>query len=129
GEALTASTIAPWLRDASSVRIVNEYGPTETVVGCAVYEVDPNCPVAEIIPIGRPIWNTRIYVLDTGLSPVPAGVVGELYVSGAGLARGYLGRGGLTAERFVADPYGVAGGRGVRGGGPGGTGRGWGGGW
>src|SRR3970282_1243568 len=95
-----------WRRHAPQVQLINEYGPTETVVGCTIHEVASTDLLKGAVPIGRPIWNTRVYVLDAGLEPVPAGVVGELYISGAGLARGYLGRCGLTAERVVAGPHG-----------------------
>ncbi len=114
GEALSGSLA----RDAVTtlhVPLVNLYGPTETTIQITSWQVTDDADLPEqplpSIPIGRPIWNTRVYVLDDGLHPVPAGVSGELYVSGLGLARGYLGRAGLTAERFVADPFGAAGSR------------------
>jgi len=111
GEALNPATVADWFARAPGSYIVNEYGPTETVVGCTYHELWPETPIKASIPIGRPIWNTQVYVLDASLRPVPVGLPGELYIGGAGLARGYLNRPALTAERFIAHPFGAPGSR------------------
>ncbi|SNT54475.1 amino acid adenylation domain-containing protein [Streptosporangium subroseum] len=110
GEGLTGEQLIQWRSAHPGVVIVNEYGPTEAAVGCVVHEVRPGDPdLHGGVPIGRPVWNTTVFVLDGSLRPVPCGVAGELYLAGAQLARGYLDRPGLTAERFVAGPYGAPG--------------------
>ncbi|WP_186143159.1 non-ribosomal peptide synthetase [Burkholderia gladioli] len=88
----------------SSLRIVNNYGPTETTVVATSGEIEPSAGDT-VYPIGKPIANTRIYLLDEHQALVPLGAVGELYIGGAGVARGYLNRPDLTAQRFLADPF------------------------
>ncbi|WP_328490226.1 non-ribosomal peptide synthetase [Streptomyces zaomyceticus] len=105
-EAVPSELIARW---GGRLRVVVAYGLTEATVNSTLWPADPDRPGPA--PIGEPDPNTRAYVLDTALRPVPVGTEGELYVSGRGLARGYLGRHALTSERFVADPYGEPGGR------------------
>jgi amino acid adenylation domain-containing protein len=108
GEALPGG-LARAMKKLSS-QLTNLYGPTETIIWSAAAVLGED-DEAERPSLGRPIWNTRLYVLDANLQPVPAGVPGELYIAGAGLARGYLKRPALSAERFVADPYGAPGSR------------------
>ncbi|MFI9612826.1 amino acid adenylation domain-containing protein [Streptomyces sp. NPDC052023] len=96
-------------RYARGRMMFNAYGPTEATTNSTLGLCDPDIPAGAIVPIGVPDPGTRAYVLDAFLRPVPAGVTGELYLGGAGLARGYLGRPDLTAERFVADPFGAPG--------------------
>ena len=90
-------------RARPGLRVLNGYGPTEATNYCTGYG-EPQ-PVARACPIGRPLANTRVYLLDERGEPVPIGVTGEIHVGGAGVARGYLGRPGPTAERFVPDPF------------------------
>jgi amino acid adenylation domain-containing protein len=106
GEALRGESLSRWRRHAASVRFINEYGPTETTVGCCFYEVPPDALPSGPVPIGHPIANTRVYLLDEEFQPAPHGSLGEIYVGGVGVARGYADRPDLTAAQFVPDPFG-----------------------
>ena len=112
GEALQGSYLAAWRRRDPALRVINEYGPTETVVGCSAFEVPPGEPASGAVPIGQPVAGARLYVLDSRDRLAPIGVAGHLQVAGPGVSRGYLGRPRLTAERFRPCPFGgVAGDR------------------
>ncbi|WP_217712224.1 non-ribosomal peptide synthetase [Streptomyces sp. NA02950] len=108
GEACPPSLVTAW---SHRLDLINAYGPTETTICATMSAALTDAPERTTVPIGGPVWNTRTYVLDELLRPVAPGVTGELYVAGAGLARGYAGRADLTAERFVACPYAEAGAR------------------
>ncbi|MGN6150867.1 MAG: amino acid adenylation domain-containing protein, partial [Lysobacteraceae bacterium] len=106
GEAVSPGAVATVVRHGMPKRLLHVYGPTETTTFCAWYPVTSEPPAgAETVPIGRGFADTRLYVLTPTLQPVPVGVAGELFVAGAGLARGYLGRSELSAERFLEDPF------------------------
>ncbi|MET8232771.1 amino acid adenylation domain-containing protein [Micromonospora sp. NPDC005298] len=104
GDVVDPDAVRRVQRAVAGLRVVNGYGPTETTTFATCHPIR-RPPAAGTVPIGRPMDNTRAYVLDARLRPVPVGVVGELYLAGAGLARGYLGQPARTAERFVASPY------------------------
>lgn len=87
------------------IEIFNEYGPTETVVGCMIHKYDYMEDKGVSVPIGVPADNVKIYILDSDFNPVPTGIVGEMYISGDGVAKGYLNREDLTLERFVSNPF------------------------
>ncbi|MET7640137.1 amino acid adenylation domain-containing protein [Streptomyces sp. NPDC005438] len=113
GEALDPARVARWLTGPTPPRLLNMYGITETTVHVTEYELTParveRARALAVSPVGRALDDLRLYVLDDALRPVPAGVAGELYVAGGGLARGYLGQPSLTATRFVANPFGAPG--------------------
>jgi amino acid adenylation domain-containing protein len=104
GEAFPRDLVSPLMEWGASVW--NFYGPTEATVWAAINPITSNGSESESIPIGRPIVDTRIYLLDSNLQPVPVGVPGELHIGGGGLARGYLNRPELTADKFIPDPAG-----------------------
>ncbi|HWY54553.1 MAG TPA: amino acid adenylation domain-containing protein [Terriglobales bacterium] len=107
GEKVSAKAYAAWVGSAGRrARWVNTYGPTEGSIAATVYEPKSDFDrIPENIPIGRPVANVRIYLLDAELNPVPIGVAGELHIGGVGVARGYLNRPELTAEKFISDPF------------------------
>ncbi len=113
GEALDTSRLRGWYPDerADAPKLINMYGITEATVHATHLELAREHAACDASPIGGPLGNVRLFVLDGGLCPVPVGVAGELYIAGAGVARGYRGRAGLTAARFVACPFGPAGAR------------------
>ncbi|TGZ13839.1 hypothetical protein DV517_53220 [Streptomyces sp. S816] len=112
GEAASPAAVRRVREHCPGTTVTNAYGPTETTTFAATFAMAPGAPLPDgQVPIGRPLDGTCLHILDDRLAPVPPGVTGELYIAGAGLAQGYLGRPGLTAERFVACPAGPPGAR------------------
>ena len=105
GEALYGENLEFWQRHAPATRIINEYGPTETVVGCCVYETSAGEVKPGPVSIGHPIFNTQVYSLNSELQLAPVGATAEMFIGGVGLARGYLKRPDLTATRFIPHPF------------------------
>ncbi|MDQ0937560.1 amino acid adenylation domain-containing protein [Streptomyces turgidiscabies] len=112
GEELRGELLTPWRERMPDVTVVNVYGPTEATGHCLEHWIRPDtAPAPGPVPIGTPHEGVRLYVLDSALRPVAPGLDGEVYLAGVQLARGYLGRSRLTAERFTADPFGIPGDR------------------
>src|SRR6185369_14601869 len=105
GETLPTFLVADVLHRQPHISLFNEYGPTECAVWATLYRCTDPLGSSSRVPIGCPIANTQIYILNGHQEPVPVGVTGELYIGGAGVARGYLNRPELTEERFLADPF------------------------
>jgi amino acid adenylation domain-containing protein len=105
GDTMLPEVVKLWQRTpVNSIRLLNAYGPTETTITATAFEIAPHATYQRV-PIGRPLANTQIYILNSYLHPVPIGVQGELHIGGAGVARGYLNRPELTAEKFIPDPF------------------------
>ncbi|MEU0005142.1 non-ribosomal peptide synthase/polyketide synthase [Streptomyces sp. NPDC006314] len=111
GEAVPGAVVRRVLDACPGLTVVDGYGPTETTTFATRRVFRRGDPLPAVLPIGRPLDNIRVYALDADLQPQPPGVPGELYIAGAGVARGYAGRPGATAARYVADPFGPPGGR------------------
>ncbi|MGW4875636.1 non-ribosomal peptide synthase/polyketide synthase [Streptomyces sp. NPDC004262] len=109
GEAVPGAAVRRVLDACPGLTVVDGYGPTETTTFATCRPFRAGDPLPAVLPIGRPLRNTRVHVLDAALRPQPPGIPGELYIAGAGLARGYVGRPGATAARYVADPFGPPG--------------------
>ena len=105
GDVLPPHHVGKAARELAGCRVTNGYGPTEGTTFTCCYDVPADGAILNTVPIGRPIANTQVYVLDAHLRPAPVGVAGELYIGGDGLARGYVNRPGLTAEKFIPNPF------------------------
>ncbi len=105
GEVATWDLIEQVRENAPNCQIFNHYGPTESTIGVLTYLVTEKVPTSKTVPLGRPLPNIEIYLLDQNLQPVPIGVPGEIYIGGAGLARGYYNQPELTAQRFISHPF------------------------
>jgi acyl-coenzyme A synthetase/AMP-(fatty) acid ligase len=111
GDALSVPHVKQVLERFDRCQLINGYGPTECTTFSVCWRVFGQSSIGMTVPIGRPVSNEQVYVLDRELEPVPVGVPGELYIGGDGLSRGYVNRPGLTAERFIANPFGKPGSR------------------
>lgn len=105
GDALSVSHVEKALTQLPNCQLINGYGPTENTTFSCCYRIERDRPLGNSVPIGRPIANSEVYLLDRYLQPVPVGIAGEIYLGGDGLARGYLQREELTAERFIPHPF------------------------
>ncbi len=105
GDVLSVAHVQKFLAEVENCKLINGYGPTENTTFTCCYEITKDTCFNNSIPIGRPINNTQVYILDSHLQPVPVGVPGELYAGGDGLARGYLNRDDLTQQKFIPNPF------------------------